>query len=94
MKIKLARAVDVDGKSIEEIDLNLDPLTGADMEFCLREAVAASGAPVVSPLIDTGFHAEVAARAAGITRTALRKLDAKSYLEVITHVQGFLLGTD
>lgn len=95
MEIKLGRPLTVGDKPIDALTLNLDALTGADVEQCAREAQIGNGnVPPVSLVLDASFHAQVAARACGLDVATLRKLGARDYLAVTTAVQGFLLGAD
>lgn len=87
-------AGDVPAKTISSLTLDLDKLTGADVEMCAREATVAAGSPPVALVLDVGFHAQIAARASGLPVETLRKLRASDYLAVTTVVQGFLLGAD
>jgi len=95
MKITLKHPVTIDGKEITELDLKLEDLTGADIDFCARETTADNGGvPSAVMSLDVAFHARVAARAAGIDAEAMKRLKAVDYIAVTTRVQGFLLGTD
>ncbi len=80
-------------KTLEELDLNLDALTGADVDLCVREASAAKGELVRVLVTDLDFHMQIAAKASGIGVAVLQKLSARDYVEVATTVQGFLTGS-
>jgi len=80
-------------KKQEVLELDLEKLTGADMDFCTREAGIAKGEPVRVLAIDLEFHIHVAARAADVEPSVLKKLSAPDYIEVATAVQGFLTGS-
>lgn len=80
-------------KEITELDLNLDALTGADVDFCVREASAAKGELVRVLVTDLDFHMQVAAKSSGLAVDVLRTLSARDYVEVATAVQGFLTGS-
>lgn len=82
-------------KAIEKIVLQLDGLTGADVELCAREAqLASGGVPIGVLVLDHGFHVQVAARASEFDVAVLRRLPARDYLAVTQAVQGFLTGSD
>jgi hypothetical protein len=83
-------AGDTPAKTIEVLSLDLEKLTGADVEFCARESAAVGRDPLVPLLLDQAFHAQIAARATGVSPEALRRLGAADYIAVITVVQGFL----
>lgn len=92
--VKLSRPLKVDDKDIAEVVLDFDKLSGADVEACEIEASERSGRPVAIKMIDTGFHAQLAARASGIPVERLRALSARDYIRVTTAVQGFLADAD
>lgn len=94
MLVKLSKPVTVGDKTVEEIDLGLDALTGADVEMCVREAVAAKGEPIFLHRIDIEFHAQVASKLSGISRNGLRGLPARDYEALIGPVESFFLGLD
>lgn len=96
MKVKLRKPIVVGDKTHEEIVLNLDALTGDDVNFCVREAERAKGyEPVTMLKTDVEFHIQIASRASGIPAEILRKLPALDYVEVQAKVQSFFLtGTD
>jgi hypothetical protein len=91
VKIKLSKPLSVGDKSIEEVDIDLDALTGADIEFCVREAVGAKGEAVIAYEIDTEFHMQVVAKLTGIAREAFSRLPARDYTMVVRPVRTFFL---
>ena len=95
MKIKLKKPLNLGDKGdIDEIDLStLDGLSGADIDFCVREASAAKGEVVRVIVLDHEVHIQLAAKATGISVAALKKLRASDYVEVATAVQNFLTGS-
>lgn len=99
MKVTLKKPITVgEGeakKTISEIDLaGLDSLTGADIDFCVREASAAKGESVRVLVTDHELHAQIAAKASGVPIDALKKVSARDYVEVVTAVQAFLTSSD
>jgi len=92
--VKLSRPLKVNDKELTEIVLDLEKLTGEDVEACLLEASEATGRPVAVKQVDTGFHAQLAAVASGVPVERLRALSAPDYIRVTTAVQGFLLASD
>jgi hypothetical protein len=78
---------------VEVIDMNLDALTGADVEFCVREASSAKGEMVRVLVTDLDFHIHLAAQASGVAVNDLRRLSARDFVEVATSVQAFLTGS-
>jgi hypothetical protein len=82
-----------DAVTFDVIELDLDALTGADIEFCVREAAAQKGENVRVLVIDIDFHMQVAAKASGVPVEAFKRLPARDYVEVQTVVQAFLTGS-
>jgi hypothetical protein len=97
MLIKLSKPIEVGAgdakKQLDAIDMNLDAMTGNDVEFCVREASAAKGELVRVLVTDVDFHVQLAAKASGVGASDLRRLHARDYVEVVTTVQGFLTGS-
>lgn len=92
--VKLSRPLKVEGKELLELVLDLDKLTGVDVDSCLIEAASAAGMPVLIKQADTGFHAQMAALACGMPVELLRSLSARDYIRVTEAVQGFLAASD
>jgi hypothetical protein len=78
----------------DELVFDFDKLTGADINFCAREAERAAGGAILSLVISHDFHLAVAAKACGREVALLKKLGAVDYLEATTAAQDFCLGTD
>ena len=93
MRIKLRKLVTWEEKTYQELDLNLDALTGKDLLAVTRELQAAKE-PVLSPNTDARYHAAVAARAARVPVELIHALPARDFTRVTVEVQGFLLGAD
>jgi hypothetical protein len=79
--------------SVEFLDMDLEALTGADVEFCVREAGSAKGMVVAVLVTDLDFHIQVASKASGVAIADLRRLGARDFVEVATAVQSFLTGS-
>ena len=96
-KIKLSKTETIGegekAQSFEAIDMDLEALTGADVEFCVREASAAKGETVRVLVTDVDLHVQMASKASGIAVSDFRRLGARDYVEVVTTVQGFLTGS-
>jgi sulfur carrier protein ThiS len=93
MKIKLGKPFTVGDKSLEELDLKLEDLTGADIEQCVRDAQQTKGETVRVLVTDMDLHVQIAAKASGVSVNDLRRLKAPDFVEVVTAVQGFLTGS-
>lgn len=93
MLVKLSKPLEVGDKKLDELDLNLEALTGADIDKCAREAAAAKGEVVRVLVLDHEFHIELAAKACGVEAAALKKMSAPDYVGLATAVQNFLTGS-
>ena len=93
MEVKLSKALAVGDKSIDTLKLDLDALTGADIMLCMREAVAATGRPLLGLKLDADLHLEIAAKASGVGVADLRRLAAPDFVEVLSDVQNFLMSS-
>lgn len=87
--IKLTKPVEWEGERVEELNLNLNDLTGIDLEAAEREWVLGGG----SGMAETSktYLLAVAARATGKRVEVLRRLSAKDYSKITLLVQNFLL---
>ncbi len=90
MKIKLSKPFAVNGIEIEEIDLNFDKLTGADLIAASRESVLLGDNSLVHEL-SKQYLAVVAAKASGLNVDDIMKLPAKDFTAITLAVQDFLL---
>jgi len=89
-KIKLSKPID--GK--DEIDMDLESLTGADFELLVREASAAKNEPVLLPEFDVEFHAQAVVKLTKISRAELTKLPARDYQKMTAAVRSFFVGSE
>jgi len=87
--IKLTKPVEWEGERVEELNLNLDDLTGIDLEAAEREWVLGGGAGMAET--SKAYLLAVAARATGKRVEILRRLNAKDYSKITVLVQNFLL---
>lgn len=87
--IKLSKPVEWEGERVEELNLNLDDLTGLDIEAAEREWVLGGGAGMAET--SKSYLLAVAARATGKRVEILRRLNAKDYSKITLLVQNFLL---
>jgi hypothetical protein len=92
--VKLKHPVTVGDKTISEVALDLESLTGADIEMAVREAGAATGQLVVAFEIDTEFHAQIAAKLSGVGREVFRKMHAQDYQKVMAPIRAFFLDSE
>lgn len=92
MEIKLIKPLKLEDKEIQEIDLKLEDLTGADILKVDLE-IRAEGDPRG---FDNVYNQKVllilASKATGIIVEDLEKLSAPDFLEVTFTVRNFLMG--
>jgi hypothetical protein len=93
----VSKTVETANGSVYMLVLDVESMTGKDIDYCAREAGAMRGLAVPGGLgfvTDHEFHIQVAAKACGQTVGALKELPARDYVEVATAVQSFLTGSD
>ncbi len=98
-KIKLRKPITVGegagAKTIDIVDLDkLEELTGADVLYCRREAMAKTGTPAVYGPLDDAYRLEVAAKVSGIGAAQLTRLSLRDFEAVDRVVKNFLLDSD
>ena len=86
-----------EGKKYDGLDMDLDSLTGADIEtaevqFVSEDPSNAAQTPLKE--MSKGFQAILAAKAAKVNVALIRSLSASDYAKVTTKVQVFLLTQD
>lgn len=89
-ELKLGKPFDLDGEKVEEIEYNLDSLTGNDIE----QAIASLGKKgIVVTLVETDqrYHAMLFSIAAGIAYEDVNRLPAKDFTKATTAVRDFFL---
>lgn len=95
MRVPLSKPVKVGDKEVSELELVLEPLTGADAMKLAMLAAQKRGTPFAIDLrIDEFFHVEVAAQASGMDSAAVQNLPIKDFLAVTGAVRDFLVGAD
>ena len=92
--ITLSRPVTVEDREIAALELDLEKLTGADLEEATGEFDMLAPGFVGVAASDMRFLACVAARACGMPAEVFRKLPASTYARACMAVQVFLLGTE
>lgn len=89
--VKLSKPVKFEENTIEEINMNLDDLTGRDISKVKSEwSMTGKFSPV--PATDIDFCIMVAARASNQPIDLFDVLPAKDYLKVSQEVSNFLMG--
>lgn len=91
MKILLSKEFVFEGKTHTEINLDLENLTGSDLEAAERIAISEGGGLGNFAELCKPFQAAVAAKAAKLPLEFFRALPAKDYSFITLSVGNFLL---
>lgn len=89
-KVKLLKPIEIDGKKITEINLELEKLTGKDILDADRQ-VRLEGEGGLNPLYTQRGLLILASKVSGFIPDDLLALSAPDFLEVTAQVQNFLL---
>jgi len=90
MKITLSKPFSYEGKEYEDLTLDIESMTGEDLEAAERLIKAAGDAPVV-PELSKAYQAILAARAAKVPVEMIRALPARDYSKVTMAIGNFLM---
>lgn len=92
-QVTLKKPIEHDGKTLSELVLSLDRLTGRDFLKAEREAVAANGnVPILQAATSGPMQLQLAAIASGLPVEVLEGLALPDFAAVLQEVQAFLLG--
>lgn len=91
MNFKLTKPIDVDGKLIDSLELDLENLTGRDILAIDRELRSRNSQFSV---YDIESQLLVVSRLSGIIPDDLEKIQAPDFLEITSKVTLFLLNLD
>ena len=94
MKIQLKKAITHKGQELQELDVDLDRLTGNDLIDVEEQAVRAGNNAFFATDFSRVYLIAVAARAAKIPVEVLRMMNAHDFNKVVTEVRNFLTLTD
>lgn len=87
---KLKKPFDFEGQFYTELTLDLDSLTGQDIEDVFNELPSEARVGVIET--NKGFLAAIAAKSAGVHKDFFRYCSAKDYSFITLTVTNFLLG--
>lgn len=91
MKITFSKPFSYEGKEYEDLTLDIENMTGEDLESVERLLVT-TGTPAPSvPELNKTFQALLAARAAKVPIEMIRALPARDYSKVTIAVGNFLM---
>lgn len=88
--LKLRKPFEHDGEVIEEINYDLDELTGNDVERAITD-LGKKGIVVTLAETDQRYHAMLFAIAAGMSYEDVNRLPAKDFAKATTAVRDFFL---
>ena len=89
MKVKLSQIYNFGGKEFDELDINIEEMTGKDFMLCEREFKARNKEAAVKELEDS-WAITVAAKSIGVKYGDLLNLISTDYLKVVNGVKRFL----
>lgn len=92
MKLNLKKAISISGKSVKELNLELENLTGQDLIDAEREVMLADNTPLVMDF-NRSFLITLAAKSANVAPEALKSLNIQDFSRITNEVQRFLTGT-
>lgn len=93
MKVQLGKNLKHKGADLNELDIPLEDLTGADL-IDVEQQIFKSGKVALMPDYAKVYLIRVAARAARIPVEVLEQLSARDFTNVTNKVQNFLMGSD
>ena len=93
MKIEFKKAVNLSGKNIKELNLDLEKLTGNDLIEAEKEVMISDNTPLVMDF-NRSFLITIAAKAAGLPAEALKSLNIRDFSKITGEVQRFLTSSD
>lgn len=93
MKVQLGKSLRHKGEELNELDIPLEDLTGADL-IDVEQQMVRAGKVVVVEESSKVYLIRVAARAARIPVEVLEQLSARDFTRVTNRVQNFLMGLD
>ncbi len=88
--LKLVKPIEIDGETKDEVNYDLENLTGDSIENAIKRMQKQGYVPTVQEL-DPILHAHIFAEAAGIDYLDVRRFSAKDYLNAVSAVRDFFL---
>jgi len=89
-KFKLSKPIDIDGKRLEELEYDLDEVTGADIENACK-SIDKIGYVILAQETDPVLHAHIFAAAAGIAYEDMKRMNAKDFTRATAMVRDFFI---
>ena len=91
--LKLIKPVKINGEEKQELEYDLDALTGADIQNAVRE-LAKKQIMVSTMELDPNYHAALFAGAAGISFDDMANLKSKDYQKAVLISRDFFLASE
>lgn len=88
--IKLSKPLNISGKEVNEITIDFDKITGAEMLAAEREA-RAMGDETPSVFLSMRYQTVLAAKVIGVLVDDIMALPASDYRKIVLPVANFLL---
>ena len=89
-RLNLKTPIMVNGEEIKYIDYDTDKLTGGSVEKAIQE-LQKRQMVVITPELDTPFHAQLFAIASGLDYTDIQRLSMKDYVEATGIIRDFFI---
>lgn len=91
VRVKLLRPVKMNGAEIDEVILNLEGVSGADLMNIETEMLSTGVLAMKNAAFSATYCMYVAARAGGFTIEDLRDMSARDVSRIVQEVQNFML---
>ena len=90
MKVKLSKVYNFGGKEFDELDINIEEMTGKDFMLCEREFKARNKEAGAVKELEDSWAITIAAKSIGVKYGDLLNLISTDYLKVVNGVKRFL----
>ena len=90
MKVKLSKTYNFGGKEFDELDINIEEMTGRDFMQCEKEFKARNKDAGAVKELEDSWAITVAAKSVGVKYGDLLNLVSIDYLKVVNGVKRFL----
>lgn len=89
-RLILSKSIMIDGEEKKYIDYDTDKLTGGSVEKAIQE-LQKRQMVVITPELDTPFHAQLFAIASGLDYTDMQRLSMKDYVKATGIIRDFFI---
>lgn len=89
-KIQLSKEIEINGEKVNEIEYDLESLTGKNVQDSLKELQKTGYVPTVQEL-DGVFHSYLFAAASGLDPSDISRLSMKDYIKATGVVRDFFV---